>query len=242
MTEYIKSKKYDMNFVKENMMGPNSMWLLEDVCKHLDLKPNMRILDMGCGKGLTSIFLAKEYGATVYATDLWINATENYERFKAFGLENQIIPIHAEAHNLPYADEYFDAAISIDSYHYFGANDIYLPEHFVRLVKRGGQFGIATPGLTKELNGTIPDSMKSVWKEEQMDELLTFRSAGWWKSTWEKSGLVDITSSGEIEDAKKIWYDWEKIASERLGFDDDQWLNADTENYLTIVYFTAVKK
>lgn len=242
MTKYIKSKKYDMGFVQENMMGPNSMWLLEDICKHLDLKPNMRVLDMGCGKGLTSIFLAKEYGVTVYATDLWISATENYERFKAFGLENQIIPIHAEAHSLPYADEYFDAAISIDSYHYFGANDTYLPEHFARLVKRGGQFGIAAPGLTKELDGTIPDSMKSVWKEEQMDELLTFRSTDWWKSTWEKSGLVDIISSGEIEDAKKIWYDWAKIARERLGFDNDEWLNADTENYLTIVYFTAVKK
>jgi Cyclopropane fatty acid synthase and related methyltransferases len=224
------------------MMGPNSMWLLEDVCEHLDLKPGTRVLDLGCGKGLTSIFLAKEFGVTVYATDLWISATENYELFKTFGLEYQIIPIHAEAHNLPYADEYFDAAISIDSYHYFGANDTYLPEYFARLVKHGGQFGIAAPGLTKELKGKIPDSMKSVWKEEQMDDLLTFRSVGWWKSTWEKSGLVDITSCGEIEDARTIWYDWAKIARGRLGFNDDELLDADKDNYLTFVYFTAVKK
>ena len=196
----------------------------------------------GDGKGLTSIFLAKEYGVTVYATDLWISATENYERFKSFGLENQIIPIHAEAHNLPYADEYFDAVISIDSYHYFGANDTYLPEHLARLVKRGGQFGIAAPGLTKELNGIIPDSIKFVWKEDQMDDLLTFRSVDWWKSTWGKSGLVSITSSGEIEDAKAIWYEWAAIARKRLGFNDDEMLDADKENYLTLVYFTAVKK
>ena len=36
----------------------------------------MKILDLGCGKGLTSIFLAKEFGVQVYATDLWITAAE----------------------------------------------------------------------------------------------------------------------------------------------------------------------
>ena len=75
-----------------------------------------------------------------------------------------------------------------------------------------------------------------------MDGLLTFGSADWWKTTWEKSGLVDITSYGEITDAKEIWYEWAKIARERLGFNDDEMLDADTENYLTIIYITAMKK
>jgi len=242
MNKYMKSAKYDKQFITDNMMGPNSMWLLEDVCEHLDLKPGMRVLDMGCGKGLTSIFLAKEYGVTVYATDLWIPATENFERFKSLGLGNNIIPIHAEAHNLPYADGFFDVAICIDSYHYFGANETYLSEHFARLVIKGGQIGIAAPGLTRELVGEIPDCLKAVWKEDQMDDLLTFRSADWWKTTWEKSGLVDITSFGEIADAKEIWYEWAKIARERLGFNDDEMLDADTENYMTLIYLTAMKK
>lgn len=47
----------------------------------------MKILDLGCGKGLTSIFLAKEFGVQVYATDLWITAAENFERFKSSGLK-----------------------------------------------------------------------------------------------------------------------------------------------------------
>jgi len=37
----------------------------------------MRVLDLGCGKALSSIFLAKEYGTQVWATDLWISATDN---------------------------------------------------------------------------------------------------------------------------------------------------------------------
>jgi len=241
MKKYIKSDEYDKLFIANNMMGPNSMWLLEDVCEHLDLKPGMRVLDLGCGKGLTSIFLAKEYGVTVFATDLWITATENFEHFKSMGLGDKIIPIHAEAHDLQYADGFFDAAISIDSYHYFGANDTYLPEHFARLVKNGGQFGIAVPGLTRELDGEIPKNLRGIWKEE-MDAFSTFHSAEWWRTTWKQSGFVEITSCGEITDAKEIWYEWAKIARERLGFNDDELLDADTENYMTLVYMTAIKK
>lgn len=81
----------------------------------------MKILDLGCGKGFTSIFLAKEFGVQVYATDLWITAAENFERFKKLGLEDRIIPIHANALDLPYAGKLFwCVVISADSYHYFG--------------------------------------------------------------------------------------------------------------------------
>ncbi|MGO0807151.1 hypothetical protein ACTPEF_24605, partial [Clostridioides difficile] len=41
-------------------------------------------------KGISSIFLAKEFDATVFATDLWIEPTENYKRFKEFKLDDKI--------------------------------------------------------------------------------------------------------------------------------------------------------
>ena len=81
-------------------MGPNVLWLTEWLCEKMELKPGMRVLDMGCGKALSSIFLAKEYGAQVWANDLWIPAAENWQRIKEAGLENQIFPVHAEAHAL----------------------------------------------------------------------------------------------------------------------------------------------
>ena len=98
-----KSSKYDTDFVKENMMGPNPMKILEEIAESLKFEKGMRVLDLGCGRALTSIFLAKEYDVTVFATDLWISATDNYERIRSTGLEDKIIPIHAEAHDLPFA-------------------------------------------------------------------------------------------------------------------------------------------
>jgi len=100
------------------MMGPNAMKILEELTElpgMLELKPGMRVLDLGCGRGLTSIFLAKEFGVQVFATDLWITASENFARFKEAGMDQRIIPIHADAADLPYAEEYFDAIISIDA-------------------------------------------------------------------------------------------------------------------------------
>jgi len=59
-------------------MGPNSLWLTEWLCEAIDLKPNMRVLDLGCGKAISSVFLAKEFGVQVWAYDLWIKATDNW--------------------------------------------------------------------------------------------------------------------------------------------------------------------
>ena len=100
-------------------MGPSVIRLLDEA--NLPRKKGMRILDLGCGKGLSSLYLAKEYDVTVFAADLWISPTENYEFFRSLGIEEQIFPIYADANALPFAEGFFDAVISVDAYHYFGA-------------------------------------------------------------------------------------------------------------------------
>jgi cyclopropane fatty-acyl-phospholipid synthase-like methyltransferase len=168
------------------MMGPNAIKILEELSESLELEKGVRVLDLGCGKGLTSIFLAKEYEVTVFATDLWINATENYERIKSMGLEDKIIPIHAEAHNLPFANEFFDVAISVDAYHYFGVEADYLTKHFAPLVKKGGQIAVAVPGLKQEFTNGVLAELQPYWFED-MD--LTLHSGDWWYNLWKKSDL-----------------------------------------------------
>jgi cyclopropane fatty-acyl-phospholipid synthase-like methyltransferase len=241
MYNHIKSDKYNKQFVLENIMGPNPLYMLEEICDLHELKPGMRVLDLGCGKGLTSLFLAKEYGVTVFATDLWITATENYERFKQLGFADKIIPIHADANELPYADEYFDVAVAIDSYHYFGVNETYLPEKFAKLVKKGGWLGVAFPGLTRDVGGVIPEAMRGYWDQEE-DAFGTFKTAEWWKNCWQNSGMVDVMHYREIENAREIWYEWAKVAREKYNFNDDLILDADTDRLLTLIIMTAVRK
>ena len=176
-----KCNKYDTAFLKENMMGPNAIKIIEEMSESLELEKGMRVLDLGCGKGISSIFLAKEYDVTVFATDLWISATDNYERIKSMGLEDKIIPIHAEAHDLPFAHEFFDVAISVDAYHYFGVEADYLTKHFAPLVKKGGQIAVAVPGLKQEFTNGVPAELLPYWID---DMTLTLHSCDWWNNLW----------------------------------------------------------
>jgi cyclopropane fatty-acyl-phospholipid synthase-like methyltransferase len=174
----------------------------------------MKVLDMGCGRGCSSIFLAKEYGVTVFATDLWIPATENLRRVEAAGVADLVFPIHAEAHALPYAEGFFDAAVSLNSYHYYGTADTYFPQTYSKLVKPGGQFGVVIDGYIKE--------------DENDGGAEGFHSGAWWRRHWEKTGLVEITACYDFDDPKS--------ADERLYADD----KFDTTNFALIVM--AVRK
>jgi cyclopropane fatty-acyl-phospholipid synthase-like methyltransferase len=80
----------------------------------------MRVLDLGCGLALSSIFLRLEFDVEVWAVDLWFSASENLKRIRDAGVEQRVYPIHAEARALPFADEFFDAVVAIDSYSHFG--------------------------------------------------------------------------------------------------------------------------
>lgn len=176
-----RSSKYDPGWVFENEMGPNALWLTELLCEKMELKPGMRVLDMGCGRAMSSIFLAREYGVQIWANDLWIDATDNWRRICEAGVEDRVFPIHAEAHALPYAEGFFDAVVSLDSYHYYGTDDLYLGRYFAKLVKPGGQIGIVAPGLTQAIEGDVPRHLESFWVPK---ECFSFHTAAWWQRHW----------------------------------------------------------
>lgn len=62
-----RSAAYDPQWILVNQMGPNPLWLAEWLAQAMDLKPGMHILDLGCGRGLSSIFFAREFGVEVWS-------------------------------------------------------------------------------------------------------------------------------------------------------------------------------
>jgi len=185
-----KSAAYDVSWLLDNEMGPNVLWMTEWACEALDLQPGMRVLDLGCGKALSSVFLATEYDVSVRATDLWIPAADNFKRINALGMADQIMPIHAEAHDLPFADGYFDIIISIDAYHYL-------------------QICIVVPSVKNELPDGPPNSLRPYWEWD----FCSFHSPEWWRKHWQKTGLVNVESAKSLPEGWAIWADWSEVCN-----------------------------
>ena len=197
---YRRSNNYDPDWVTNNQMGPNVLWLTESLTEVLTIDPGMKVLDLGCGMAASSIFLAKEFGARVWATDLWIAASDNQERIVEAGLTDLITPIHAEAHTLPFAADFFDAVVSLDAYQYFGTADLYLG-YIVDYLRAGSQIGAVMPALTSEFGSDIPESLEPFWEWD----FCCFHGPDWWQNHWDKTGKVVVDHADLVENG---WKDW----------------------------------
>ncbi|MGD1118037.1 MAG: methyltransferase domain-containing protein [Dehalococcoidales bacterium] len=245
--KFPRSAKYDPEWVLSNNMGPNALWLTEWLCEKIELKPGMRVLDMGCGKAMSSVFLAKEYGVKVWANDLWISATENWLRIMEAGLENQICPIHAEAHALPYAEGFFDAIVSLDSYQYYGTDDLYLL-YFHKFLKPGGQIGIVVPGLTQAIAGPVPEHLaknRGSGKSSWSDDWWCFHTAEWWQRHWDKMSFMKDVEADLLPDGWRHWLQFERAAlltGKVSRTTDTEVIEADAGRYMALIRVLGRRK
>ena len=80
---------------------------------------------------------------------IWTNDYLNIYQLK--NVLNNIIPIKAEAHALPFANNFFDVIVAVDSYGYFGTDDLYLSD-ITSFLKPEGIIAAALPGLMQAIH------------------------------------------------------------------------------------------
>jgi len=205
-----RSSRYHPDWILAGASGgANALWLTEWLSEAMSLQPGMKVLDLGCGRAMSSIFLRREFGVQVWATDLWFNASENFQRIRDAGVEDGVFPIHADARALPFAAEFFDAIVSIDSFIYYGTDDHYL-NYLARLVKPGGQIGIAQVGLTQEMSDLVPEHLREWWTQEQ---LWSFHSAAWWRRHWGRTGILEMEVADMLPDGWRHWLEWLRVVA-----------------------------
>src|SRR5215467_8840914 len=204
-----RSSKYNPEWMIASASGgANALWLTEWLAPALDLKPGMRVLDLGCGRAASSMFLRLEFGVEVWATDLWFSASENLQRIRDAGVEDGVFPIHAEARSLPFAAGFFDAIVSIDSFFYYGTDDLYLND-LARFVKPGGPVAIAGAGLMREIEGPLPAHLRGWWTAD----LWCLHSAAWWRRHWDRTGILDVALADVLPDGWRFWVHWNELVT-----------------------------
>ncbi len=245
--EFPRSNAYDLSWIMEHQMGPNPLWLVEWLSQKMDLQPGMRVLDLGCGTALTSIFLAREFAVDVWAADLWVHQDDNWTRIREAGQGRRVYPMRAEAHSLPFAEAFFDAVISIDAYQYFGTDELYL-SYVSRFLRPEGRIGVVIPGLMRPMEDGVPQhlcrkqSNGAVFWEESCNCFLT---SDRWRALWSRCGSVRLETVDELAEGWRHWRDFE-IELERSGKNrfpsPAETLDEDRGRYVGFIRLTARKQ
>lgn len=235
---YPKSQAYATAELMKKIMGPNPIKLMEELLTGHKIPAGSTVCDLGSGQGLTSVFLAKEYGFTVYAADLWSEPEDNQKFFDQMGLSReQIIPVKADATDLPFEKGFFDAVVSVDSYHYFGRDEGYLDEKLLPFVRPGGYIYIAIPGMKRDCHDHLPPVLLRSWTAEDLE---TMHDVPYWTAMVSCSH-AEVISVSEMQSHDEVWADWLRQENE-YAIGDRKSMEAGGGEYLNFIAIVLRKK
>jgi tocopherol O-methyltransferase len=116
--------------------------LIEELLTWANVTQASNILDVGCGIGGSSLYLAEKFGATATGITLSpVQANRAIERAQAAGIAAQFQV--ADALNTPFPDNSFDLVWSLESGEHMPDKTKFLQECY-RVLKPGGTFIMAT--------------------------------------------------------------------------------------------------
>ena len=208
LPEFPRSSRYDPQWQLDNSLDP-ALWYAELLSEVMSFTPGMRVLDLGCGRAITSIFLAREFGVSVVAADLLPVQHENWARILDAGCADSVLPVQADARHLMFANGYFDAVVGIDSFSLFATDD-HFPRELLRYVRPGGQVGFIGPGVTTEFEGRVPADMLDYWDPN----FNAIHTPGWWARKFNDSGWADVVTAELIPDGWRYWLAWEQLVAD----------------------------
>jgi len=258
-TRYPELVDYSRDQCYEDCFGGGGLYLAARMVRTLRLQPGDIVLDLGCGKGPSAVFLAERYGVNVIALDLWTSATVLNEKFTARRLRNRILPLHLDAtRELPFAENYFDAIFSMNSLSFYGGD----PEVLRRLLthlKPGGQLCIGSEVLSAEFTAeqlVNPPAVYAFQLPPPAQEVNVFEddfkkqhTPGWWRDLFEASGLLTVETCETLDDAETlyeelVWYEHTHNTDPfdvQISLDQLDWGRAHTPSKSLFV-LTAVRR
>ena len=237
--KYPFSEKYNTPEILAKIMGPNPMRLEEELLTGHRIPAGSVVCDLGSGQGLTSVFLAREYGFTVYAADLWSDPEENRRFFREMGLSDaEIIPAKADATDLPFENEFFDGVVSTDSYNYFGRDPDYLDKKLLPFLKKGGYLYIAIPGMKQDCHGHLPPELLLSWTPEQLEYM---HDVAYWRGMVGKCRDAEVIDVSEMESNEEVWADWLRQENE-YAIGDRKAMETGGGKYLNFIKIVLRKK
>jgi arsenite methyltransferase len=157
------------------------------------------VLDVGCGVGVTSCFLAKRYGCRVAGVDIRAKMVErSEERARREGVADRVEFRVADAQDLPFKDGLFDAIIT-ESVTSFPKDQQCAVNEYARVTRPDGYVGLAESTWLK----MPPPPELVAWVSQDVGACVQPLPANGWTGLLKKAGLQDITTRIHSVDTKK---------------------------------------
>jgi SAM-dependent methyltransferase len=198
-----------------DFFGGGGLYLAVRMIRTMHLQPKDIVLDLGCGKGAASIYMAKHFGVQIVALDLWTSAELLGKKFETQGFGDCITPIQMDATQpLPFIENYFDAIFCMNSFNFYGGNPDFI-SHLLKHLKPGGRLCIGSEVLSAEFteeqlnHPPFVYSFKLPPPNEHVDifegDFKKQHTPDWWRNLFQSTGLLEIEYCRELEDADDIY-------------------------------------
>ncbi len=215
LASYPELEGYSRNDMYRDFFGGGGLYLVVRMLRALDLQPGQKVLDLGCGKGESTVFMAKHCGVQVKALDLETTAEFLAQKFAARGVSGSASALQMDATKpLPYAQNEFDAIFCMNSFNFYGAEPG-LMANLLKHLKPGGRLCIGSEVLSAEFtpeqlaNPPFVYAFKLPPPYDQADvftdDFIKQHTSGWWRDFFQASGLLDVETCYELDDAEAIY-------------------------------------
>lgn len=191
-----------------------------------------RVLDVGCGMGFSSCYIAEKYGCKVVGIEIAeMMIQKARKRAKKMGLEDQVEFRVGDAYNLPFEDNSFDTVVTQFVSVFLEKERAF--KEFARVVKNRGVVGVLEPYKSDNIPAEEADRIKDA--ENMISEItelpFTMPTPSEWKGWFEDAHLHVMETVKEdtmmgVREAIKIFGGVTKLLS----------------TLLKVIYYYAVSK
>jgi ubiquinone/menaquinone biosynthesis C-methylase UbiE len=148
------------------------------------------VLDIGCGAGQTPCHLARRHGCIVVGVDiLEAMIKRSRERAEREGVTDKVEFRVADAQDLPFEDDTFDAVIT-ESVTVFPEDKERAISEYARVTKPGGYIGLNEATLLK----TPPPPEVVAWASQDLGAHVKLLTSEGWAGLLESAGLREIVA------------------------------------------------